>query len=67
MMEVPLDIETLLRNQAAAHGIDLIHDEPVEFTCQSAAHDDAKFLVYWPHEQDRLHMLASKRFSTGTD
>jgi len=66
MMEVPLDLETLLLNQAAAYGIDLIHGEPVELTCQSAAYDDAIFLVYWPHEQDRLHMLAPKRFGTGT-
>lgn len=48
MVEVPLDLETLLRTQAAANGIDLIRGEPVELTCQSAAYGDATFLVYWP-------------------
>ncbi|WP_261330056.1 hypothetical protein [Rhizobium leguminosarum] len=62
----PLDLKTLLRTQAAANGIDLICGEPVELTCQTAAYGDATFLVYWPHEQDRPHMLAPKRFSTGT-
>ncbi|MCZ7450221.1 hypothetical protein O8B93_21785 [Agrobacterium rhizogenes] len=66
MIEVPLDLETLLRTQAAANGTDLIRGEPVELTCRTAAYGDATFLVYWPHEQDRLHMLTLKRFKTGT-
>lgn len=45
MIEVPPDLETLLRTKAAANGTDLIRRELVELTCQSGAYGDATFLV----------------------
>ncbi|RVJ46111.1 hypothetical protein [Sinorhizobium meliloti] len=65
MIEVPPALEQLLRSQAKANGVDIHRGAPVELTCQSAEFPDGTFLVYWPYEEDRLHMLAPKRFRGG--
>ena len=65
MIEVPLALEQLLRTQAKANGVDIHRGAPVELRCQSAEFPDATFLVYWPYEEDRLHMLAPKQFRVG--
>ena len=67
MIEVPTDLEQLLRSQAAANGsMSIIRGIPVELRCQSEQFPDATFLVYWPHEDDRLHMLARRKSTKGT-
>lgn len=65
MIEAPAELEQLLRIQAAKNGILIARGVPVQLSCQSAEYPDATFLVYWPHEEDRLHMLAPKQFATG--
>lgn len=65
MVEAPADLEKLFKSQAAANGIALIRDEPVELRCASVEYPDATFLVYWPHGTDRLYMLVPKKFASG--
>ncbi|MHC1550236.1 hypothetical protein [Phyllobacterium sp. K27] len=65
MIEVPPALEQLLRTQAKANGVDIHRGAPVELECTSADFPEATFLVYWPYEEDRLHMLAPKRFGVG--
>lgn len=65
MIEVPPALEQVLRTQAKANGVNIHRGTPVELRCQSADFPDATFLVYWPCEEDRLHMLAPKRFGVG--
>ncbi|MBY3030570.1 hypothetical protein HF265_15860 [Rhizobium leguminosarum] len=65
MIEVPHDLEHLLRTQAAANGTSIIRGISVELRCQSEQFPDATFLVYWPHEENRLHMLAPRKFAKG--
>lgn len=65
MIEAPPWLEALFKAQAAANGIEIIRDAPVELRCQSEEYPDATFLIYWPRGQDRIHMLAPKQFSTG--
>jgi hypothetical protein len=65
MIEMPADLEQLLRTQAEASGIEILRGSPVELRCQSAEFPDATFLVFWPHEEDRLHMLAPRKFGVG--
>ncbi len=65
MIEAPADLERLIRSQAKASGIQIVRGSPVELRCQSADYPTATFLVYWPYEDDRLHILAPKRFASG--
>ena len=65
MIEAPRDLEALLKEQAAANGIGIVRDEPVEIRCQSEQYPDATFLVYWPHGTERIHMLVPKKFASG--
>lgn len=65
MVEAPPDLEALFKSQAAANGIDIIRDQPVELRCQSEEYPDATFLIYWPHGSARIHMLVPKKFATG--
>jgi hypothetical protein len=65
MVEAPPDLEALFKSQAAANGTEIIRDEPVELRCQSEKFPDARFLIYWPLGQDRIHMLVPKRFARG--
>lgn len=44
MVEAPRDLEQLLREQAAANGIEITRDEPVELRCKADRFpDDATF------------------------
>lgn len=65
MIEMPRALEELLRAQAAARGVLIARGQIVELRCQSAEYPDATFTVYWPYEEDRLHMLAPREFSKG--
>jgi hypothetical protein len=65
MIEAPEKLEELLRSQAVVNGVAIARAVPVELRCQSAEFPDATFLVYWPLEEDRLHMLAPKDFAKG--
>lgn len=64
MIEVPLDLEQLLRDQAAGNGIAIIRNQPVELQCRTDEWGDATFLIYWP-DGERMHMLAPKTLSVG--
>lgn len=63
MVEAPPQLEALFKSQAAANGIEIIRDRPVELRCQSAEYPEATFLIYWPVGHDRIHMLVPKRFA----
>jgi len=65
MVEAPPKLEALFKAQAAATGIEIIRDEPVELRCQSEEYPDAVFLIYWPSQEDRIHMLVPKEFLRG--
>lgn len=65
MVEAPRDLEALLKSQAAANGVEIIRDQPVEVRCRSEQYPEATFLVWWPRGTDRLHMLVPKRFASG--
>jgi len=64
MIEVPLDLERLLKDQVARSGVAIIRDEPVELQCQTDEWGDAIFLIYGP-KGERMHMLAPKTVSAG--
>lgn len=65
MVEAPVELEALLKKQAAANGIEIIRDEPVELRCQTEEFGDATFLIYWPLGQDRIHMLVPVGYAKG--
>lgn len=64
MIEVPPDLEGLLKDQAAKNGIAIVRNEPVELRCHTKEFGDACFLIFWP-DGHRMHMLAPKEFQTG--
>jgi hypothetical protein len=64
-IEVPASLEALLRDQAHANGVQLIRGRPIELRCQTAEYGDAVFMIFWPYDLDRLHMLAPKKFQLG--
>lgn len=65
MVEAPANLEALFKSQAAANGLDIVRDQPVELRCSSEDYPDATFLVYWPQGSDRIHMLVPTRFAQG--
>lgn len=65
MIEAPPDLELLLRHQAAKNGVSIARDVPVELRCRMDDYPDAAFVVFWPLDDDRLHMLAPREFSVG--
>jgi hypothetical protein len=65
MVEAPTDLEALFKSQAAANGVEIVRDEPVELRCQSEQYPDATFLVYWPLGTHHIHMLVPKKFAQG--
>jgi len=65
MIEAPHELEMLLREQAEKNGVPIARSVPVELNCRSPQYPDAKFLVYWPLDDDRLYMLAPKEFAKG--
>ncbi len=64
-IEVPPSLEGLFRDQALANGIQLIRGQPVELRCLTPQYGDAVFMIFWPNGEDRLHMLAPKKFQKG--
>jgi hypothetical protein len=64
-IEVPLALEALLRDHAQSEGIHLIRGRPVELRCVTPQYGDAAFMVFWPYDEDRLHMLAPIEFQKG--
>ena len=65
MVEAPHDLEALFKDQAVRNGITLLRDQTVELRCQSEEYPDATFLVWWPSDSDRIHMLVPKCYATG--
>lgn len=65
MVEAPPDLEALFKSQAAANGVNILRDEPVELRCRSEAYPDATFLIYWPYGTDRIHMLVPRESAPG--
>jgi hypothetical protein len=65
MVEAPPQLEALFKSQAAANGVAIIHDQPIELRCRSEEYPDATFLIYWPLGNDRIHMLVPKGFAKG--
>lgn len=64
-IEAPASLEALLREQARANGVQLIRGQPVELRCVTPQYGDTVFMVFWPQEDDRLHMLEPKAFQKG--
>ena len=65
MVEAPPELEALFKSQAAANGMQILRDEPVELRCRSEEYPDATFLIYWPRGHDRIHMLVPTKFAVG--
>jgi hypothetical protein len=66
-VEAPPELEALLKSQAKASGVEVIRNAIVELTCKMPGNDlDVIFTVYWPLEQDRIHMLAPRHHRKGT-
>jgi hypothetical protein len=63
MIEAPIELEQLLKSQAQAKDVEIARDVIVELTCKMPDDDlDAKFVIYWPSGQDRIHILAPKSY-----
>jgi hypothetical protein len=65
MVEAPPDLEALFKAQAEKNGIELLRDQPVELRCQSENYPEATFLIWWPANSDRIHLLVPKKFAAG--
>ena len=65
MIEAPRDMEMFFHAQAVKNGTSIIRGVPVELRCQSAEFADATFLVYWPDDDEHLHMLVPKQLAKG--
>ncbi len=65
MVEAPPALEALFRQEAAANGVELLRDQPVELKCRLEDETIATFLVWYPTGQDRIHMLVPKEHVTG--
>ena len=64
-IEVPVTLEALLREQARANDIQLVRGHPVELRCVTPQYGEAVFMVFWPDDDERLHMLAPKAYQKG--
>ena len=65
MVKQPAELEALFKAQAAATGVEIMRDQPVELNCRSAEFPDATFLIYWPLGRTPIHMLVPKRLARG--
>jgi hypothetical protein len=63
MVEAPPHLEALFKSEAAANGIEIIREQPVELRCKSEEFPEAIFLIYWPLGHERIHMLVPKKFA----
>ena len=66
MIEVPPDLERLLKDQAEQTGNPILRNEPVQLNCLTEQYGDATFLIWWP-EGERMHMLAPKQSAKGLE
>ena len=64
-IEAPATLEALLREQARANNIQLVRGRPVELRCVTPQYGDAVFMVFWPDDDEHLHMLAPKAYQKG--
>lgn len=64
MAEAPAELQDLLQKQAAANGIAIVRDEPVELVCVTPEMETHRFLVYWPMG-DRMHLLVPTELVVG--
>ncbi len=64
MIEVPPDLERLIRAQSEQRGVSLLRDVPFELRLQSEEYPEATFLVWWP-SGGTMHLLAPRRFRSG--
>jgi hypothetical protein len=65
MAEAPAELEALLKAAARDSGIEIIRDIPVELVCRTPDGLNPKFMVWWPHGSDRLHILMPKELIRG--
>lgn len=63
--ESPPELEALLRQQAAANGVELVRDLPVELKCTFRGEIEATFVIWWPHGEDRIHLLMPLEYVRG--
>lgn len=63
MIEAPPELEAIFRAEAARNAVQLARGVPVELKCQSKEFPDAVFLIYWPLDDDKIHMLAPKEYA----
>lgn len=63
--ESPPELEVLLRQQAAANGIELIRDAVVELKCMAGRDVEATFLIWWPTGEDHIHILMPREYVRG--
>ena len=61
MIEVPPDLEGLLKDQAAKNGVAIIRNEPVELRCQTTEFGHACFLIVNQHRKLTHGQIGSKR------
>jgi hypothetical protein len=65
MAEAPAELEALLKAAARNTGIEIIRDRPVELVCKTPDGLNPKFMVWWPHGSERLHILTPKELIRG--
>lgn len=65
MVEAPRELEKLFKTQASENGVEIIRDRPMELRCKSEEYPDATFLIFWPFDSDRIHMLVPRKFAQG--
>lgn len=65
MVEAPSELEKLFKAQASKNGVDIVRDQPVELRCKSEEYPDANFLIYWPADSERIHVLVPRKFAQG--
>ncbi len=58
MSEAPRALEALLRKSAAESRVEIYRDRLIELTCASEDFPEARFMVFWPSGNERLHILA---------
>lgn len=63
--EAPPELEAFLSASAAAQGIEIIRDRPVELVCRSSDLADQRFFVWWPAGGERMHVLTPKALIRG--
>lgn len=63
--EAPAELDAFLKQAAEVAGVSIIRDVPVELICRSPDLGDQRFMVWWPHGHERLHVLTPKSLIQG--